>query len=72
MSLLKRKPRKLLRVREAAAAIGCSSKSIRTGAIGNFTLIPLNPGRETTPLLVYEAEVVAFIERRERLAGCVR
>lgn len=49
--------------------IGCSSKSIITGAIGGFTLRPLNPDVSRPQWLVAEAEVLAFIEQREKEAA---
>lgn len=62
MSLIKRKPRKAIRITEAAKLIGCSSESIRTGAVGRFTTFKLNPQRRNSPLYCYEAEVMRFLE----------
>ena len=46
--------------------LSCSSESIRTGAVGDFKLVQMNPGKTTTPWLVAEAEVLAYIEQREK------
>lgn len=62
MGLLKRKPRKAIRISEAARKIGCSSESIRTKRIGNFEMFRLTDG-PTSPLYCFEAEVDAFIAR---------
>lgn len=69
MPLSRRKPRKVIKIREAAEAIGCSSESIRTGAVGDFTLFKLNPEKQTSPLLMYQAELDVYLDRRDRLAG---
>jgi hypothetical protein len=62
---LKRKPRKQIRISEAARRIGCSKESIRTGAVGGFQTFKLND-KQTSPLMCYEAEVAAFIENTEK------
>lgn len=65
MSQVRRKPKKPIRISKAAEIIGCSSESIRTGAVGPFTLFKLNPDRVTSPWLTYQAELDAYLERRE-------
>ena len=62
MPLIKRKPRKTIRISQAAKMIGCSPESIRTGSIGGFQTFKLNDGR-TSPLYCYEAEVIEFLRR---------
>lgn len=66
MALATRKKRKVIRVREAAEIIGCSSESIRTGAVGAFRTFKLNPEKTTSPLLMFEADLEAFLDKRER------
>lgn len=66
MALIRSKPKKTIRIRDAAKYIGCSSESIRTGAVGQFRIFKLNPGRVTSPWLMHEAELTAYLERRER------
>jgi len=65
MPLLHRKPRKAIRISKAAELIGCSSESIRSGAIGNFTLFKLNPDKPRSLWLMYEADLLAYLERRD-------
>lgn len=57
----------LIRLKDAAEIICCDSESIRTGKIGNFTLIKLNDGK-TAPIVVKKSEVDAFLAERIRLA----
>jgi hypothetical protein len=64
MSLIRRKPTKKIRVSEAARLIGCSSKSIKRGAIGNFRLFRLKDSR-TSPYYVLAADVERFLEQIE-------
>lgn len=66
MALIRSKLKKTIRMRKAAEIIGCSSESIRTGAVGKFRLFKLNPDRVTSPWLMHEAELTAYLERRER------
>lgn len=66
MSLFKRKPKKVIRITKAAKIIGCSSESIRTGAVGGFLLFKLNPEKTTSPLLIFENELEAYLEKREK------
>lgn len=68
MSLVRRKRRKQIRITRAAKLIGCSSESIRTGAIGKFELFKLNPDSERSPWMMFEAELEAFLDRREQRA----
>lgn len=71
--MLKRKPRKTIRVRRAAEIIGCSSEAIRRGIIGliypggvkPFTMFKLNPHVPTSPLLMFESELDEYLEKRE-------
>jgi hypothetical protein len=65
MSLLKLKPRKRIRITKAAKMIGCSSESIRTGAVGPFKIFKLNPEKATSPFLMYEADLNEYLERKE-------
>lgn len=71
MALIRSKVKKTIRVREAAKFIGCSSESIRTGAVGNFRIFKLNPDKATSPWLMHEAELEAFLERREKAHDAV-
>jgi hypothetical protein len=63
--LVRRKPIKRIKISKAAELIGCSSESIRNGRVGPFRLFKLNPDRVTSPWLMYEADLNAFLERRE-------
>jgi hypothetical protein len=45
--------------------IGCSSESIRTGAVGQFEMFKLNPDKVTSPWMMYEAELHDYLERTE-------
>ena len=65
MPLFKKKPRKPIRISEAARLIGCSSESLRTGAIGNFRMFRMDPAKPNSPWMCYERDVLDFIERRE-------
>lgn len=67
MALLKRKPRTTMRITEAARLIGCSSESIRTGAIGNFRTFKLKAA-PTSPVFCFRAEVEEFLRRRDAVA----
>lgn len=65
MSLMKtKKPRKKIRLKEAAEILGCSSQSILTGAVGNFKMVRLN-NKKTSPFYVFEADVLAFALKLE-------
>lgn len=65
--MVRRTPQRYIRLKKAGELYGCSSKTIRRmGDAGELTLIPMKPGRLTTPYLVAEAEVLALIERREK------
>jgi hypothetical protein len=66
--LVKRRPRRAIKISKAAQLLSCSSESIRTGAIGRFTLFKQDPAKRNSAWLVYEAEVIDFIDRREREA----
>jgi hypothetical protein len=63
--LVRRRPRRAIRITKAAELIGCSSESIRIGAVGKFQLFKLNPDRATSPWLMYESELTEYLERRE-------
>lgn len=65
MALFKRKLRKAIRITAAAKIIGCSSESIRTKAVGDFQIFKLNPEKATSPLMMFEAELEAYLEKRE-------
>jgi hypothetical protein len=64
--LVRRSPRRAIKIGQAAALLACSSESIRTGAIGRFKLFKQDPAKRNSAWLVHEAEVLDFIERRER------
>lgn len=66
MSLIRRQSRRAIRIRKAADLIGCSPESIRTGAVGNFTRFQLNPDKRTSPTMIYESELLDYLERRDR------
>jgi hypothetical protein len=65
MALFTRKPKKTIRITRAAKLIGCSSESIRTGAVGDFRLFKLNPDKATSPVMMFEEELHAYLEKRE-------
>lgn len=64
MSLIKRKPRKVIRITEAAKAIGVSSETIRNG-LGGFQLFKFDEDKLTSPLYMYEAELEQFLKKLE-------
>jgi hypothetical protein len=66
--LVRRAPKRAIKISKAAQMMACSSESIRTGAIGKFTLFKQSPTKRNSAWLVYEAEVLDFIDRREREA----
>jgi hypothetical protein len=67
MSLIRKSPTfkkgDLIRLKDAAEIICCDAESIRTGRIGNFTLIRLNDSK-TSPIVVKKAEVDKFLAER--------
>jgi hypothetical protein len=69
MSLIRRKPKKRIRISKAAELIGCSSESIRTGAVGKFRMFKLNPDKTTSPWMMYESELNDYLERTEARAA---
>ena len=46
--------------------IGCSSESIRSGAVGDFRLFKLNPDKTTSPMMMFEDELNNYLEKREK------
>lgn len=66
MALFTRKPKKVIRITRAAELIGCSSESIRTGAVGDFQIFKLNPKKQTSPLLIFEDELERYLQKREK------
>ncbi len=67
MALYSKKPKKVIRITQAAELIGCSSESIRTGAVGDFRLFKLNPEKATSPVLMFEEELMAYLQKREKV-----
>jgi hypothetical protein len=69
MPLVTRKPRKLIRASLVAERWGCSTDTvIRMAKENGLQLVPLNPGKKTTPWMLYERAVEAFESHREQIA----
>jgi hypothetical protein len=56
MSLIRRKPTKRIRLKEAGEVIGCSARTVRRMIEEKMLRgFQLNPDRATSPYLLYEA-----------------
>lgn len=64
MGLVRREPRKRIRLAKAAKMIGCSTDTLLRWDL--FKTFKLNPEKRTSPWMVYEAEILAHIARTER------
>jgi hypothetical protein len=64
MGLVRREPRKRIRLAQAAKMIGCSTDTLLRWGI--FKVFKLNPDNKTSPWMVFEAEIHAYIAKTER------
>jgi hypothetical protein len=65
MGLLHRKPRKAIKVSEVAKILGCGRDTVKRIAKQEGWLMWSLTDGPTAPLYVYEAEVMAYLEKRQ-------
>lgn len=67
MTLIKRTPKKRIKLAKAAEMLGCSTDTLLRQK--TFKVYKLNPDSKTSPWMCFEAEVLAHLEKTEQQVG---